>query len=55
MGMESLFNREVKVINMGLEDFANNLKAKGVDVRHVLWKPPAMGDEILLSLLDKLK
>lgn len=44
-----------KVINLGLEDFAENLKNKDVPVTHVRWQPPAMGDADLLSLLDKLK
>jgi hypothetical protein len=44
-----------KVINLGLEDFAENLKGKVNAVIHVRWQPPAMGDADLLSLLDKLK
>ncbi|MGM0652217.1 MAG: fdrA domain protein [Bacillota bacterium] len=53
--MESLFNDELKVINMGLEGFAETLKERGTKVIHVRWQPPAMGDDNLLSLLDKLK
>ncbi|MEW5784586.1 MAG: fdrA domain protein [Bacillota bacterium] len=55
MSIQSLLNSEVKVINLGLEDFARNLKEQAVDVLHVRWQPPAMGDQNLLSLLDKLK
>jgi hypothetical protein len=44
-----------KVVNLGLEDFAQSLKDKNVAVIHVRWKPPAMGNADLLSLLDKLK
>lgn len=53
--MENLFNSELKVINMGLEGFADTLKDRGVKVLHVRWQPPAQGDDDLLSLLDKLK
>lgn len=50
-----LFGDELKVINLGLKDFADNLKGKGVPVVHVKWSPPAMGDDSLLELLDLLK
>lgn len=53
--MENLFNSELKVINMGLEGFAETLKELDTKVIHVRWQPPAMGDDDLLSLLDKLK
>jgi len=53
--MENLFNSELKVINMGLEGFAETLKERGTQVLHVRWQPPAMGDDNLLNLLDKLK
>ncbi|MGM0688175.1 MAG: fdrA domain protein [Bacillota bacterium] len=53
--METLFDNELKVINMGLEGFAETLKERGTSVLHVRWQPPAMGDDNLLSLLDKLK
>ncbi len=53
--MENLFKSELKVINMGLEGFAETLKERDIQVIHVRWQPPAMGDDDLLSLLDKLK
>ncbi|NLC10816.1 MAG: fdrA domain protein [Firmicutes bacterium] len=53
--MSTLFREQLKVINLGLLNFADSLKAKGVEVVHVRWSPPAQGDENLLSLLDKLK
>lgn len=55
MSVKTLLGSEVKVINLGLEDFAINLSEKGASVIHVRWQPPAMGNEDLLSLLDKLK
>jgi FdrA protein len=53
--VEDLFKKELKIINMGLEGFAETLKERGTTVLHVRWQPPAMGDDSLLSLLDKLK
>ncbi len=53
--MEKLFRSELKIINMGLEGFAETLKERETPVMHVRWQPPAMGNDDLLSLLDKLK
>lgn len=53
--VRKLLREGPKVINMGLEEFADSLKSKGVPVLHVKWKPPAMGDKGLLELLDKLR
>lgn len=53
--VNELLSMGPKVINLGLEDFAENLKRKDIAVIHVRWQPPAMGNADLLSLLDKLK
>ncbi|MDW7740105.1 MAG: fdrA domain protein [Bacillota bacterium] len=53
--MNDLLKSEIKIINIGLEGFAETLKERGAKVIHVRWQPPAMGNEDLLSLLDKLK
>ena len=53
--IEELFNQELKVINIGLESFSENLKREGVDVVQVDWSPPAGGDEELTSILDMLE
>jgi len=53
--VEKLFRSELKIINMGLEGFAETLKERETPVMHVRWQPPAMGNDDLLSLLDKLK
>jgi FdrA protein len=42
-------------INIGVETFFASLLDQGADVVHVDWRPPAGGDEKLLSLLDRLK
>ena len=44
----------VRVINVGLEGFATELKAQGVAVTHLQWSPPAGGDEKMAALLAKL-
>jgi len=49
-----LLNEPVKVINIGLERFAEDLKSQGVGVVHVEWAPPARGDPKLANLLSKL-
>jgi FdrA protein len=41
-------------INVGLETFAESLKAQGADVIHVDWRPPAGGDERLMAILQRL-
>jgi hypothetical protein len=50
----TLLTSPVRVINVGLEGFATELKAQGVPVTHVQWSPPAGGDAHLAALLAKL-
>ena len=38
-----LFGRELKTINIGLESFAESMRAQGVETTHVDWRPPAAG------------
>jgi hypothetical protein len=42
------------VINLGVQDFAESLKAQDVEVVHVDWTPPAGGDREMMELLDHL-
>ena len=51
---EKLLNKELKVINIGIEMFADDLEKQNVDVIHVNWQPPAGGDLDILRFLDKL-
>ena len=44
-----------RVINVGLELFAENLASQGASVVHVRWSPPAGGNARLASLLTKLR
>lgn len=49
-----LLNSPIKVINVGLQDFADELSQQGVEVTHVDWSPPAGGNPELADLLSKL-
>jgi len=52
--VDDLLKSPLHVINVGLEAFARDLEAQGVDVVHVDWSPPAGGDPRLADLLTKL-
>jgi Protein of unknown function (DUF1116) len=43
-----------RVVNIGLEGFAQDLARLGVPVAHVDWRPPANGDVRLAELLSRL-
>ncbi|MEA3336913.1 MAG: acyl-CoA synthetase FdrA [Chloroflexota bacterium] len=49
------FGASLSVINVGLESFYESLKAQDVDTIHVDWRPPAGGDEKLMSILAKMR
>jgi len=51
---EKILNQKLKVINIGIEMFADDLETQNVDVLHVDWQPPAGGDLDMLKLLEKL-
>jgi FdrA protein len=54
-GPPRLLARPPKVINVGLERFADDLVRQGFPVQHVQWSPPAGGDARLAELLSKLE
>ena len=45
----------LRVVNVGLELFAEELRAEGVEVVQVDWRPPAGGDPRLAGLLERLE
>jgi FdrA protein len=51
---DKLLNSDVRVINIGLREFARDLSACKVDVVHVDWSPPAVTNPKVASLLAKL-
>lgn len=50
-----LFKTDLKVINMGLESFAEDLKSVNVPVIQMDWRPPAGGNKKLAAILEMLK
>lgn len=47
--------KPLAAINVGLESFAENLVAQSVPTVHVDWKPPAGGNERVMSILERMK
>jgi len=54
MAIDELLHGEVRVINVGLENFAKDLARQSVPVIQVKWSPPARGNARLATLLSKL-
>jgi len=54
MSVNDLFKQELKVINLGLKSFHNDLKSQGVTAVQVNWKPKAGGKKNMLNLLRKI-
>ncbi|HIM62223.1 MAG: fdrA domain protein [Chloroflexi bacterium] len=52
--MDRLLATPVAAINLGVEDFADNLEAQNAQVIHVNWTPPAGGDPEIIAILDKI-
>lgn len=46
-------DRELKVYNIGLESFAEDLLVQGIKVQPFRWSPPGKGDERLVGFLKK--
>ena len=54
MSVDALLRSPLRVVNIGLASFANDLAAHGVPVIQVDWRPPAGGKPELLAALDAL-
>ncbi len=52
--IDRLLATPIVVINLGVEDFAENLEVQGAQVLHVIWTPPAGGDPEIIAILDKI-
>ena len=52
--IDQLLSSPIQVINIGVEDFAENLEDQGADVVHVSWTPPAGGDPEIIAILDQI-
>jgi FdrA protein len=55
MSSPNVFSEPLRVINIGVEGFAEDLKAANVEVVHLDWRPPVGGDARLASLLASLQ
>ena len=44
----------VAAINIGVEDFAENLEVQDAKVLHVNWTPPAGGDPEIIAIVDQI-
>ena len=53
--MKNLIGQEIQVINIGLSSFAENLKQEGVSTVSLNWRPPASGNQSMLTLLDRYR
>jgi hypothetical protein len=53
MSVDTVLGRPLRVINLGLEVFAQELEAEGVTIVHVEWRPPA-GTADVAALLARL-
>ncbi|MEL7626478.1 MAG: hypothetical protein AAGU15_06435 [Anaerolineaceae bacterium] len=54
MSVNDLFKKELKVVNMGLKSFYNDVKSQDVSAIQVNWKPKAGGKKKMMDLLGKL-
>jgi hypothetical protein len=54
METDRLLQTEVRVVNIGLREFALDLERCKVAVVHVDWSPPAVTDPRISDLLAKL-
>jgi FdrA protein len=51
----AVLNDPLSAINVGLESFAQSLTDQEAAVVHVDWRPPAGGNEQLMSILERMK
>jgi hypothetical protein len=52
--IEKMLSEPLVIINIGLNQFAQNLEEQKVEVVQVDWQPPAGGDQDMIDLLDQL-
>jgi FdrA protein len=49
------FKEPLAAINVGVESFYDSLKSQGAESVQVDWRPPASGNDDLMSILEKMK
>jgi hypothetical protein len=52
--IDGLLRAEVRVVNIGLKGFADDLRSRNTPVVHVDWSPPPAADETITKLLEKM-
>jgi len=52
--LQDLFQDDLKIINIGLRKFTEELENQDIEVVQIDWSPPAGGDHELIDLLDDL-
>ncbi|RPI05836.1 MAG: fdrA domain protein [Zetaproteobacteria bacterium] len=55
MSTLKIFAEPLRAINIGIEGFAEDLKAAGAEVIQLDWRPPTGGDPRLAALLASLQ
>lgn len=50
-----ILQKPLQAINIGLESFTESIRAQEAEVVHVDWRPPAGGNEKLMSILERMK
>lgn len=55
MSALKIFTEPLRVVNIGIEGFAEDLKAACVEVIQLDWRPPSGGDPRLAALLASLQ
>jgi hypothetical protein len=53
--VQALLAGPLRVVNLGLELFAEEMEGQGVPVTRVAWQPPAAADPALLAALERLE
>ncbi len=51
---KNIFAEKLRIVNVGLASFADDLRNQGAEVVHVDWQPPAGGDAEMVRLLERL-
>jgi hypothetical protein len=52
--INDIFGKELKILNIGLEQFTEDLKSQDVKAVQLDWRPPAQGDQEAADLLKLL-
>jgi len=52
--INKLFEKDLQILNMGLESFSTTLKELGVNSTQIAWTPPAKGNQEMIDALDSV-